>query len=106
MLNSLKSHTLHKVHTLLLTEYHYISLSFFICVLQVEILFCLYHLLLSRIAFGASATLSSLESVGCSFIENKIVLIWLGVSSRPVCLFEKPSFSALLLIGIERWGGT
>lgn len=57
-----------------------VSLPFFISIHQVEILFCLYHLLLSKIVFGRSAALSSIESVGCSFL-----------GSDP-------------LIGIERWG--
>lgn len=54
---------------------------------------------------GRSVALSSVESVGCNLNENEIVLIWLRVSARPVCLFEKPFFSALMISELVLKGG-
>lgn len=83
-------------------------LTLFIYVPSVEIWFCLYHLLLFRsnkIMFGRPATLGSIESTVCSFIEIGLVLTWFRVSSRPVCLFEKLSFCFLVIFQLVLEGG-
>lgn len=45
---------------------------------------------------GRSDASGSIDSIGCGFIEIELVLTWFRVSSRPVCLLEKPSFSFLV----------
>lgn len=68
----------------------------------------LYHLLLFRsnkITFGRPATWRCIESMVCSFSANELGLAWFRVSSRPVCLFEKPSFSFVVIFQLILEGG-
>lgn len=54
---------------------------------------------------GRPAGSDCIESIVCSFIENELILTWFRVSSRPVHLFEKRSFSFLVISQLVLKGG-